>query len=70
MSKCHLHCHTIHIVNCLENYTDTDYSVNVAVNSVGIVDGKVLDAVSCDIVGGKVYDIVSLPNAKLFLREP
>ena len=49
-------------MNCLENHIDANYSVNFAVNSVEIVDGKVLDAVSCDVVDGKVYDIVGLPE--------
>jgi len=57
-------------VDCLENYTDTNYPVNFAANSIGIVDGKVLDAVTCDVVDGKVYEIVGRPNVKLFLREP
>jgi hypothetical protein len=56
-------------VNCLENYIDTNYFVAFADNSVGIVDGKVYDAVSVDVVYGKVYDIVGLCNAELFMRE-
>ena len=56
-------------MNCLENYIDANYFVNFAANSVGIVDGKVYDAVSFDVVYGKVYDIVGLCNAQLFMRE-
>lgn len=57
------------IVNCLANYTDANYPVHFAVNSIEIVDGRVLDAVSCEVVDGKVLEIVGLPVVKLFLRE-
>ena len=57
-------------MNCLDNYSDTNYSVHFAVNSVGIVDGKDDDGVSIVAVDDKVYEIVGLRNAKLFMREP
>ncbi len=45
-------------MNCLDNYSDTNYSVFFAVNSVGIVDGKDDDGVSFAAVDGNVYDVV------------
>ena len=57
-------------MSCLDNYSDTNYSVYFAVNSIGIVDGKDDDGVSLVAVYGKVYEIVGLRNAKLFMREP
>ncbi len=56
-------------MNCLDNYSDTNYSVFFAVNSVGVVDGKDDDGVSLDTVDGKGYEIVGLRNAKLFMHE-
>ena len=56
-------------MTCLENYIDANYFVNFAANSVGIVDGKGDDGVSFDVVYGKVYEIVGLCNAQLFMRE-
>ncbi len=58
------------IANVAVNTIVLNYSVTFAVNSIEIVFGKVDDGVRSAGVDGNVYEIVSPPNVKLFLRDP
>lgn len=50
-----------YIENFAENQTDLDHSVNFALNSIGIVHGKVHDGVCFEVVDGKVHGRVGPP---------